>query len=83
MAIRVSVREFKGTVFTQQEGVKEYRIHEWELDDGTFEYGLDCPLHHPPLRVTLQKIYSERQDEVICPTCKRTYFKSKSKEVVG
>ncbi len=59
MAIRVRVREFRGTVFTQQEGVKEYRIREWELDDGTFEYGLDCPLHQ------------------------RTYFKSKSKEVVG
>lgn len=81
MARRVRAREFKGSVFAMEEEVKEYKIHEWELGDGAFEYGLDCPLHRPPLCATLPETLPQRQDEVICPTCKRTYFRSKSKEV--
>lgn len=82
MAIRVKVREYKGNVFAKEVGVKEYRIHEWELDDGKFEYGLDCPLHALPVHATLPDAYSQRQDEVTCPSCNRKYFRSKSKEVV-
>jgi len=82
-AIRVKVREFKGSVFDVTGGVKEYKIHEWELKDGTFEYGLDCPLHSPPLRATLPETFPQPHDEMICPSCKRKYFRSKSKEVVS
>jgi hypothetical protein len=83
MAIRVRVSEFKGVVFDNTEGDKEYKLYEWELDDGTFEYELDCPLHSPRLHSTLQKIYSESQNEVICPspTCKHKYFISESTAV--
>jgi len=78
MAIRVRVSEFTGVVVDKTEADKEYKIYEWELDDGTFEYGLDCPLHSPGLHSTLQKIYSESRDEVICPTCTHKYLISES-----
>jgi len=72
MAIRV--REFKGPVVDMNEGVKEYRIYEWELDNGTFEYGLACPLHNPSLGSTLPEPSPQRQDEVICQGCKHKYL---------
>ncbi len=82
MTLRVSVRGFMGVVFDKTEGDKEYRIREWELDDGTFEYGLDCPLHSPPQKSgSWPTVYSERQDEVICPGCKHKYLISESKAV--
>jgi hypothetical protein len=82
-AIRVRVREFKGQVFNKDFGSQDYKIIEWELEDGTFEYGLDCPLHIIHVPLTLPEIYPGRQDEIACPSCKQTYFRSKSKAIVG
>jgi hypothetical protein len=82
-ALRVKVREFKGQVFDVSSGTKGYKIIEWELDDGTFQYGLDCPLHGPHIPLILSDIFPVRQDEVICPGCKQTYFRSRSKAIVG
>ncbi len=77
--LRVSVRGFKGVVSDKTEGGKEYRIREWEHDDGTFEYGLDCPFHSPPRQSgSWPQCYSERQDELICPDCGYRYFISES-----
>lgn len=78
MAVRAKVSEFIGVVVDKTERDKEYKIYQWELDDGTFEYGLDCPLHSPALHSILQKIYSESQDEVICSTCTQRYLISES-----
>jgi hypothetical protein len=78
--MRVSVREFNGVVFDKTGGGKEYKICEWELDDGTFEYGLDCPLHSLTKQSgSWPKCYSERQDELVCPDCGHKYFVSESK----
>jgi hypothetical protein len=82
-AIRVKLRDFKGQGFDKDFGTKEYAIIEWELDDGTFEYRLDCPLHAFHVPHTLPEIYPERQDEIVCPSCKQTYVRSKSKAIVS
>jgi hypothetical protein len=38
--MRVSVRGFTEVIFVKTEGGdKEYKICEWELEDGTFELG--------------------------------------------
>ncbi len=81
MAVKVTVTEFIGTVVNKSEGDKEYRIHEWELDDGTFEYGLNCPLHSSPLPSTLPEIYPRHLDDVICPACAHRYHISESRAV--
>jgi len=81
VAIRVRAREFTGFVFDKMQEDKEYKIYQCELDDGTFEYELQCPLHNTELRSILQKIYLQSQDEVICPICKHKYLISESEEV--
>jgi hypothetical protein len=81
MAVKVLVTEFTGVVLDKSEGDKEYRIHEWELDDGTFEYGLNCPLHSSPLPSTLPEIYPQHQHDVVCPACTHKYLLSESKAV--
>jgi len=81
MAIRGRAREFTGVVFDKTQEDKEYKIYECELDDGTFEYELECPLHSFVLRSILQKIYLQSQDEVICPSCRHKYLISESEEV--
>ena len=81
MAIRVRAREFAGVVFDKMQEDKEYKISQCELDDGTFEYELQCPLHSTEQRSIIQKIYLQSQDEVICPICKHRYLISESEEV--
>lgn len=78
MAIRVRAREFTGVVLDK---MQEYKIYQCELDDGTFEYEFQCPLHSTGLRLILQKIYLQSQDEVISPICKHRYLISESEEV--
>jgi len=81
VAIRVRAREFTGVVFDKMQEDKEYKIYQCELDDGTFEYELQCALHGTELRSILQKIYLQSQDEVICAICKHKYLISESEEV--